>query len=126
MQIKDNYLVDMKIEEFGNHGLILKIINFLGYWNVTFLFQILRITYLTLDKVLDWLCGYSLVNGSKTERENANIDFDHAAHYVHIVGRFTHDVHSGIRLHSYIVKHKRYGNPFDVVQNDRIVIQGVT
>ena len=66
------------------------------------------------------------MNGSKIEREKANIDFDHAAHYVDIVGRFTHDVFTGVHLQSYIVKHKRYGNPFDVVQNDRIVIQGVT
>ena len=114
------------MKKIGPQGLLLKIIDFLGYWNATFLFQSLRITYLTLDRVLDWLCGYSLVNGSKVERENANTDFDHAAHYVDILGRFTHDVFTGEHLHRYIVKHKRYGNPLDVLNNDRVIIQGVT
>ena len=116
----------MAVKEIGIQGIWLKIANIVGYWNITFLFQLLRLLYLTIDKALDLTVGYSLVKGWRKDSNKAASCFEYSAHFVDIIGRFTYDAATGGYLHSFILKHHHYGNPQEILQDDHITIQGAT
>ena len=105
-------------------GWKLKVINYIGIVNLMILFLICRAGYVLVDRIFDLLTGYSIIHGTKKERSLAEASFEHSAHFVHIVGRFTHDIATGGFLKAFILRHNRYGNPREVLQNDHITIQG--
>ena len=106
-------------------GWKLKVINYIGIINVMILFLICRAGYVLVDRIIDFVTGYSIIHGSKAERSLAETSFEHSAHFVHIVGRFTYDTASGGFLKAFILRHNRYGNPKEILQNDYITIQGI-
>ena len=105
-------------------GWKLKVINYIGIVNLMVLFLICRAGYVLVDRIIDLLTGYSIIHGSKKERRLAEASFEHSAHFVHIVGRFTHDIATGGFLKAFILRHNRYGNPKEILQSDHITIQG--
>ena len=102
-----------------------KIVNFFGVVNVYRLFLIVRSIYMVVDWILETLTGYSLVNGSKAEQDRAECNFEHSAHFLDIKGRMNVTPATICFLKNYILRHNRYGDPREILQNDKITLQGV-
>ena len=105
-------------------GWKLKVINYIGALNLMILFLICRAGYVLVDSIIDFVTGYSIIRGSKEERSLAEESFEHSAHFVHIVGRFTYDFKTGGFLKAFILRHNRYGSPKEILENDYITIHG--
>ena len=112
------------MQQYIATGWRIKVINFIGIINLMILFLIFRGLYVLFDRLIDLLTGYSFIHGSRKERELAKNSFEHSAHFVNIVGRFTHDIATGGFLKSFLLWHDKYGDPRVVLKNDNITIQG--
>ena len=98
--------------------------NFFGVVNLMILFLLFRVLYDFVDLLIDKLTGYSFIHGSREERNLAKNSFEHSAHFVHIVGRFTHDVSTGGFLKSFLLRHNEYEDPRAILKRDDITLQG--
>ena len=112
------------MQQYIATGWRIKVINFIGIIKVMILFLIFRGLYVMLDRLIDTLTGYSFIHGSRKERDMAKKSFEHSAHFVHIVGRFTHDIATGGFLKSFLLLHNKYGDPRIILKSDNITIQG--
>ena len=112
------------MQQYIATGWRIKVINFFGIINLMILFLLFRALYVLVDLLIDKITGYSFIHGSRTERNLAENSFEHSAHFVDIVGRFTHDVSSGGFLKSFLLRHNKYGDPRVILKQDNITIQG--
>ena len=113
------------MQQYIATGWRIKLINFIGIINLMILFLIFRGLYVLFDRLIDMITGYSFIHGSRKERELAKNSFEHSAHFVNIVGRFTHDIATGGFLKSFLLWHNKYGDPREILKRDNITIQGI-
>ena len=112
------------MQQYIATGWRIKVLNFFGITNFMILFLLFRALYVFIDLVIDKLTGDSFIHGSSKERKLAEKSFEHSAHFVNIIGRFTHDVATGGFLKSFLLWHNRYGDPRIILNDDNITLQG--
>ena len=114
------------MQQYIATGWKIKVINFIGIIRLMIVFLIFRGLYVLLDKLVDLITGYSFIHGSRKERELALRSYEHSAHFVNIIGRFTHDIATGGFLKSFLLWHNKYGDPRIILKKDNITLQGMS
>ncbi len=80
---------------------------------------------IALDFVLDALFGYTIMHGTKEERERAK-EYEHSAQVGYIMGRGAYSVIFSHQLNNFCLKHEEYVHPRYVLEHDNITLMGVT
>ena len=114
------------MQQYIATGWRMKVINFIGIIRLMIVFLIFRGLYVLLDKLVDLITGYSFIHGYRKERELASRSYEHSAHFVNIIGRFTHDIATGGFLKSFLLWHNKYGDPRVILKKDNITLQGMS
>ncbi len=87
-------------------------------------FCLVRVVFCLCDKVLDLICGVSLMRGSKHDRQEAG-SYEKSAQIVDIVWRAKMALYTVTRINCFVYKHGRYVHPEYVLRHANVTLLAV-
>jgi hypothetical protein len=99
----------------------------LRIWDPIFWFGFIKIIKAILfiaDLILSYIIGYSLLNGSSTERERSK-QYEYSAHMVNVYARGTINLIENHDKENFLYVHDSYVHPGLILKRDNVVLMGM-
>ena len=99
----------------------------LRIWDPIFWFGFIKIIKAFLfisDIILSYIIGYSLLNGSNTERERSK-QYEYSAHMVKVFARGTINLIEEKDKENFLYLHDSYVDPNVILKHDNVVLMGM-